>query len=86
MRTLEIDGRYQIKRQCLTIYNVVAADIVRLTRFCLLSTSHLAFFHILFVNVSARITMTYAHSGLPSENAKREYRLFEISFYSTSTT
>ncbi len=54
---------------------------MRLTRFCLLSiTSHLAFFHILFVNVSARITMTYAHSGLPSENAKRELECLDDLF------
>jgi len=89
MHMLEIDGRYQMKRQCLTIYNAV---MMLLQQICALNeilsfVRHLSscIFHILFVNVSARITMTYAHSGLPSENAKREYRVFEmISFHSTT--
>jgi len=87
MHMLEIDGRYQMKRQCLTIYNAV---MMLLQQICALNeilsfVRHLSSCIIPFVNVSARITMTYAHSGRPSENAKREYRVFEmISFYSTT--
>ena len=88
MHMLEIDGRFQMKRQRLTIYNAVTMSLQQII--CALNeilsfVRHLSSCIIPFVNVLARITMTYAHSGLLSENAKREYRVFEmISFYSTT--